>query len=696
MDISAAIKRLGQGMNLRIAIDTGGTFTDVVAINEATGAQHAIKTPSTPSDPSVGLLTGLRKAAEAAGGGPADVSHVLHGSTTATNAVLEHKFEGLGLLVTKGFRHIIEIARQSVPDGYGNSFFWVKPPRLVPLHLVREVAGRLNFEGNELTPLDEAGVVTAVEELVADGVTRLAVCLIHSYADASHEQRVGEIIAEHFPQLFVSLSSVVLPEYREYERAMTTLIDVMVKPYCKTYLNHAAAEIQREAGEIPFLIMQSNGGVVSNRAAGEKPVTMLLSGPAAGVLGAAFMSDLAGFKDILTLDVGGTSTDVSLVENLEPQLTSNSLVENYPVKTPMLDIATVASGGGSLAWVDDYGALKVGPKSAGAEPGPICYDRGGTQPTVTDAALVLGRLPQALVGGEIALDSDAAKRAFALLGERFDMSAEEAAAGVMEIAAANQVHGIRQVSVMKGREPGLYALVAFGGAGGLFAAEVADFLNIRTVLSPPNPGNLSAFGLHVSDIKRDYIRTLVRQQSHADNAEIDAAWSALEAQGRREIAAEGVAEDAIQVSHSADMRYVGEGHEVLVTVPAELSSDAAVAHLWAEFHRVHKRTFGFAYEGSQDVELVNLRIQAIGLIHRPSVSPPEQHAGAPAAASNRPVYWRGQGWAGCDIFRRETLSSGRVLNGPLIIEEYGSTVVVPEGWRVGADAHGNLLLEKLT
>lgn len=683
-------------MNLRIAIDTGGTFTDVVAINEATGTQHAIKTPSTPTDPSVGLLNGLRKAAEAAGCGPGDVTHVLHGSTTATNAVLEHKFEGLGLLVTKGFRHIIEIARQSVPDGYGNSFFWVKPPRLVPLHLVREVSGRLDFEGNELTPLDEVGVVTAVEELVADGVTRLGVCLIHSYADVRHEQRVGEIISEHFPQLFVSLSSVVLPEYREYERAMTTLIDVMVKPYCKTYLNHAAAEIQREAGEIPFLIMQSNGGVVSNHTAGEKPVTMLLSGPAAGVLGAAFMSGLAGFNDILTLDVGGTSTDVSLVQNLEPQLTSNSLVENYPVKTPMLDIATVASGGGSLAWVDDYGALKVGPKSAGAEPGPICYGRGGTQPTVTDAALVLGRLPQALVGGEIVLDGDAAKRAFTLFGEGFDMSAEEAAAGVMEIAAANQVHGIRQVSVMKGREPGLYALVAFGGAGGLFAAEVADFLNIRTVLSPPNPGNLSAFGLHVSDIKRDYIRTLVRQQSNADSAEIITAWSALEVQGRREIAAEGVAEDAIQVIHSADMRYVGEGHEVPVTVPAELSDDVAVAHLWAEFHHVHKRTFGFAYEGTQDVELVNLRIQAIGRIHRPSVSPPEHHTGVPVAAARRPVYWRGKGWVECDIFHRDTFSSGQELKGPLIVEEYGSTVVVPESWRVGADTHGNLFLEKLT
>jgi len=276
------------------------------------------------------------------------------------------------------------------------------------------------------------------------------------------------------------------------------------------------------------------------------------------------------------------------------------------------------------------------------------------------------------------------------------MSAEEAAAGVMEIAAANQVNGIRQVSVVKGRDPSLYALVAFGGAGGLFAADVADFLNIRNILSPPNPGNLSAFGLHVSDIKRDYIRTLVRQQSAADSAEIEDAWQALEAQGRREIAAEGVAEEAIQTTRSADMRYVGEGHEVSVTVPADLSGDAAVTHLWSEFHRVHMRTFGFAYEQSQDVEMVNLRIQAIGRVHRPTVPAPDRDGQAPKPAATRPVYWRGQGWAECDIFRRESLAPGHLLNGPLIIEEYGSTVVVPEGWRVAADAHGNLKLEKLT
>ena len=681
-------------MGLRIAIDTGGTFTDVVAIDEASGAQWAVKTPSTPGDPSQGLLNGIRKVCQAAGRDTTSVAAVLHGTTTATNAVLEHKFEGLGLLVTQGFRHLIEIARQSVPDGYGNSYFWVKPPRLVPLHLVREVPERLDHRGGVLSALDEVGTLRAIDELIAKGVTRIGVCLLHAYANDTHEKRVGELIAKRHPDVFVSLSSIVLPEYREYERAMTTLLDVMVKPYCKTYLSRAENEIRLSARDSRFLIMQSNGGVVTARTAGDKPVTMLLSGPAAGVLGASFMADYAGLRNILTIDVGGTSTDVSLVEDLKPQLTSYALIEHYPVKTPMLDIATVGTGGGSLAWIDPYGNLKVGPKSAGADPGPICYGKGGKEPTVTDAALVLGRLPAALVGGEIALDKASAKRAYDKLGEHFGMSAEEAAAGVLEIAAANQVNGIRRVTVMKGRDPGLYNLVAFGGAGGLFACEVADFLGIAGVLSPPNPGNLSAFGLHVSDVKRDYIRTLVRQQSGADHQEIESAWRELEARGRSEISAEGVPANDIALIRSADMRYVGEGHEVPVPVPEGVVGDAAVAHLWRAFHQVHQQTFGFAYEGQQDVELVNLRIQAIGKVHRPLAQKVERDKGKPMAEGTRPVYWRGQGWRDCPIYRRERLPIDGRLDGPAIVEEYGSTVVVPEGWFLTVDAYGNLLMRR--
>ena len=681
-------------MGLRIAIDTGGTFTDIVAIDEDTGDITATKTPSTPEDPSIGLVEGVRKVLKAGGGETTDVRMLLHGSTVATNAVLEHKFDGLGLLVTKGFRHLIEIARQSVPDGYGNSFFWVKPRRLVPLHLVREVPGRLRFDGSELEPLDEDAVISAVQELVEDGVRCVAVCLIHAYANDAHEKRVGALIAERFPDVFVSLSSVVLPEYREYERAMTTLIDVLVKPYCRTYLQRAADKIRSTSGDIPFLIMQSNGGIVKHSTAGERPVTMLLSGPAAGVLGSVHTAQLAGYRDILTIDVGGTSTDVSIIENHQPRYTSTSMVESYPVKTPMLDIVTVGSGGGSIVWTDSYGQLKMGPQSAGANPGPICYGKGGTKPTVTDAAVALGRLPPALVGGEIALDAAAARRAFVALGQELGLDPDELAAGALEIAAANQVFGIRQVTTVRGREPGDYAMVAFGGAGGLFATEVADFLGIGTVISPPDPGNLCAFGLHVCDVSRDYIRTLVRRQSAADADEILAAWGELERLGYADIQAEGIAKDAIAIQFVADVRYFGEGHEVHVEIPQGLSGAAMLDFMWEEFHNVHDSTFGFNYRGQQDVELVNLRVRAVGRQSRPQIKPIENTHSEAASFGTRKVYWRVTGWIDVPLFRRSELALDQHISGPAVVEEYGSTIVMPPGWSLRTDRYRNLVLVK--
>ncbi len=474
---------------------------------------------------------------------------------------------------------------------------------------------------------------------------------------------------------------------------MTTLIDVLVKPYCQTYLKRAGDEVRSKAGDIPFLIMQSNGGVVKHETAGNKPVTMLLSGPAAGVLGAVHMARMAGYKDILTLDVGGTSTDVSLVTDLTPQFTSASMIENYPVKTPMLDIVTVGTGGGSLAWTDDYGGLKVGPRSAGADPGPICYRRGGSQPTTTDAAVSLGRLPGTLVGGEIDLDVGAARAAFDVLGHDYEMSAEAIADGVLEIAVVNMVHGIRQVTTTRGRDPGKYTLVAFGGAGALFATEVADFLGIQSILVPPNPGNLSAYGLHICDVKQDYIRTLVRQQSTAVAEEIDHHWRELEEVGRSEILSEGVEADDIAIIRSADMRYVGEGHEVNVAIPDDLGGLAAIERMWSNFHGVHRDTFGYDYAGEQDVELVNLRVQAVGKANRPPV---REHDGAVEglAATTRPVYWRDGGWIECPIHRRASLAAGRSLVGPAIFEEYGSTVVVPASWKITCGNYGNLILEK--
>lgn len=683
-------------MALRVSVDTGGTFTDVIAIDEAGGRTYATKTPSTPQDPSVALQAGIAKILRNAGRSSNEVKMVVHGTTTATNAVVEHEFEGIGLLVTRGFRHIIEIARQSVPDGYGNSFFWVKPPRLVPLHLVEEVGGRLDFIGSELEALDERSVHDALARLQARGVDRVGVCLLHSYASNGHERRVAEIASEHFPDLTVSLSSTVLPEYREYERAMTTLLDVMVKPYCARYLREAERRIHEDQSDCAFLIMQSNGGVVTARRAAERPVTMLFSGPAAGVLGAIHMAGLSGIFDILTFDVGGTSTDVCVVRGGLPVLSSETVIEGYPVKVPIIDMATVGTGGGSIAWVDSQGSLKVGPRSAGADPGPISYGRGGTEPTVTDAALVLGRLPAALIGGELALRHDLAYAAFEELGERLGLATEEAAAGVLEIAAANQVHGIRRVTVHKGIDPSTYCLVSFGGAGGMLATDVAEFLGSRRILSPPNPGNLSALGLQVSDIRRDLVRTFVRRESTADPKEIIAAWSDLEATGHEELRAEGVAERDMATALAADLRYSGQSYEVRVLMDEELSITESAEAMWDLFHAAHDREFGYSYRGEQEVELVNLRVQAVGRIARPSIElvEPAEPGALDGKRRVRQVYWRRDGWTECAVVDRASLRPGVEVTGPTIIEEYGSTVVLPRQWRARCDDAYNLLLER--
>ena len=681
-------------MKIRVAIDTGGTFTDVVAINEETGNTVAIKTPSTPKDPSQGLLNGIDKIFSKNNDNLNDMNMLLHGSTVATNAVLEHKFSGLGLLVTNGFRDMIEIARQSVPDGYGNSFFWVKPPRLVPLHLVREIKGRLRFDGSEIEPIDPDFALNSISELVNEGVNCIGVCLLHSYANSKHEKFIGELIKKHFPNIFFSLSSVVLPEYREYERAMTTLIDVLVKPYCETYLGNAAKKLYYDGIKFPFLIMQSNGGVVRHSTASEKPVTMLLSGPAAGVLGAVHMSKLAGFDKILTSDVGGTSTDISIVENQVPLYTSETMVENYPVKTPMLDIVTVGSGGGSIAWTDDYGNMKVGPQSAGADPGPVCYSKGGDKPTVTDAAVVLGRLPKSLIGGELELNEEKAKEIYKVFGNEHGMKPEEAAAGVLELAAINQVFGIRKVTTTRGRDPSNYAMVAFGGAGGLFATEVAEFLEITTIITPPDPGNLCALGLHVSDVKRDYIQTIVRSQSNYDQEEIIKIWTKLRDQGIKDIIEEGILRKNINIEYVADIRYFGEGHEVQVNIPQGLTIDKAINFMWQQFHQEHDKSFGFHYEGKQDVELVNLRVRAVGIQNRPKIKTVKRQQKDTKPKFSRDVFWKDFGWISSSVFDRNDLAIGQIIKGPAIVEEYGSTTVVPKNWSCIVDEYKNIILKK--
>ncbi|HYY80209.1 MAG TPA: hydantoinase/oxoprolinase family protein, partial [Actinomycetes bacterium] len=494
---------------VRVGVDTGGTFTDVVAFDEGSGELAATKTPSTPDDPARGFMEGVRKVLDQLGAGAGDLAAVCHGTTVATNQLLQGDLDPLGLVTTEGFEFLLEIARQSVPDGYGNSYFWVKPPRIVPADLVRTVGGRLDHRGRELRPFDEQQARAAARFLRDRGVVAVGVCFLHAYANPAHERRMRAVLAREHPQAVVSLSSEVLREYREYERAMTTLVDAAVKPRVGRYV----ATIRRRLDALapgrglPFYVMKSNGGVLSAEEVARQPISTVLSGPAAGALGAALVARAAGFDRVLTLDGGGTSTDVSVVLHGEPTLTTEGSVGGYPSKVPMVDVVTVGAGGGSVAWLSREGTLKVGPRSAGADPGPLCYRKGGTEPAVTDAHVVLGRIPPHLLGGELPLDADAAREGLAALGAKLGLGLEATAAGVLEISAWNQANALRQVTVRRGLDVREFVLTTFGGSGSLLACRLLELLGLRVAVVPRDPGNLSAFGLLTVDVKNDYVQT---------------------------------------------------------------------------------------------------------------------------------------------------------------------------------------------
>jgi N-methylhydantoinase A len=683
---------------LRIGIDTGGTFTDVVAIDEATGEIATTKTPSTPRDPSIGVLDGIRKILRVVGGGA--VSAVSHGTTVATNALLQERFPGLGLVTTEGFRHVLEIARQAVPRGYGNSYFWVKPDRIVPLHLVREVPERLDFRGEVLRPFDEDAAAAVARWFRDKGIDSIGVSFIHAYANPEHERRMRDVLVREHPAAHVSISSEVLPEYREYERTVTTLVDAFVKSGVADYVGAIESRLDKELGTgVPFYVMKSNGGVISAREVARQPISTILSGPAAGALGASLLAQAAGFDRVLTADAGGTSTDVCLVEHGAPALTTDGAVGRFPVKVPMIDIVTVGAGGGSVAWIAADGGLKVGPRSAGADPGPLCYGRGGVEPTVTDAHLVLGRIPPRLLGGEIPLARELAHEGIAALGAGLGLDAARAAEGILEIAAWNQANAIQQVSVKRGLDPRDYTLVAFGGSGPLLAGRLVDLLQLRAALIPPSPGNVSAFGLLVVDLKNDYVQTFVQRHERLDLASVNAHLGRLEALARATLRGEGFADHEIRVARSADLRYFGQAWEVPVELPPG-AIDAQRAEVTAErFHDAHAQRYGYSYRGAaagrQVIEWVNLRVTGLGPIARPKLRELTPGDGRPdrAVTGTRAVVFDARP-LDARVYDRERLAPGDAARGPAVVEEYGATTVVYPGQRVEVDRFGNLILTR--
>jgi N-methylhydantoinase A len=663
---------------VRVGIDTGGTFTDLVLL-EDDGAARRLKLPSTPADPARALVEGMSQALSLARTGGMVVS-VAHGTTVATNAMLEERFQSLALITTRGFRHVLEIARQSVPSGYGNSYFWVKPERIVPLERVREVTERLDHRGQVVTPLDEEDAHACARSLREAGVEVVGVCLLHSYANPAHELRMREILLEEYPDLIVSVSCEVWPEYREYERTVTTLVDAFVKPHVAGYLGRAEERLREVAPGAPLLIMKSNGGVMPAAAVARRPISTALSGPAAGALGASWLAQQAGFERVITIDTGGTSTDVCLVEGAEPHLTREGRVGGFPVRMPMIDIVSVGTGGGSIAWVGPEGGLRVGPRSAGAVPGPMAYGRGGDQPTVTDAALHLGQLPGELAGGAVRLQPELSGQGLRRIAHALGISPEAAAHGILELSAHNQANAVRQLTVKRGVDPAGDALVAFGGAGPLQACDIAVILGLETVLVPPSPGNVSAFGLLAVDLKDDYVATLVRRHDEVDPEEVSGTFAGLEEEAAASLHAQGVPEDRVRLLRSVDARYLGEAHEIAIAAGDPFDPERAAE----AFHEAHERIYGYAYRHAEVVEFVNWKVTGVGLIERPTLRAPAP-AGRVRGAPPRPERGR---------YRRDDLPAGFRGKGPAVIDEYGSTTVVNGSFDFEVDGLGNLVLRR--
>ncbi|HET7066470.1 MAG TPA: hydantoinase/oxoprolinase family protein [Nocardioides sp.] len=690
----------GRARRIRVGIDTGGTFTDVVALDEVSGRLVTTKTPSTPANPADGFLAGIEKVLELLEGATGDdVSAVSHGTTVATNQLLEGKVDRLGFITTEGYDAMLEIARQSVPDGYGNSYFWVKPPRIVPRDLVRSVGGRLDFTGAEVRPFDEDGAREAARWFRERRVDTLGICFLHAYADSGHEERMREILAEEHPDAVVSISSEVLREYREYERAMTTLVDAAVKPRLSSYVSNIGERLTDYVGgrSVPFYVMKSNGGVLSAEEVVHQPITTVLSGPAAGALGAALIAQVAGFERVLTCDGGGTSTDVSVVVDGEPTLTTEGSVGAFPSKIPMIDVVTVGAGGGSIAWLSPEGALKVGPQSAGADPGPLCYAKGGAAVTITDAHVVLGRIPPHLLGGEIALDVEVARRGVEDLAGELGLSPEAAAVGVLEISAWNQANALRQVTVKRGLDVREFTLATFGGSGSLLLCRLMDILGVTTVLVPPDPGNVSAFGLLTVDVKNDYVQTQVALDDAVDVGALAAAYDALTGQARGALTREGFAEGDHVFARTADLRYFGQAFEVRVPVPEGVLDRTVLDDVVAAFHAEHRGLYGYDFAGdpSQQVEWVNFRVSGIGPIRRPEIRPAPSVESAPVERRSRPVCFDAdEGYVDTRVVWRADLAVGTTLAGPVVVEEYGSTVPVHPGFSATVDDFGNLLVRR--
>jgi N-methylhydantoinase A len=674
-----------------IGIDTGGTFTDIVLVDTESGEYGYHKLPTTTSEPSKAILDGVREIIEQTGKQPKDVGFLVLGTTLATNAVLEGKTSPTGMLTTTGFRDVLELARQRRPHYFNLDILKPQPPVRRDCRL--EVGGRIAADGTEVAPLDEAAVRQALEVLRGKGVEAVAICLLHAYANPAHEQRAEAIAREMLPGVYVCSSAGVLNEFREFERFATAAVNASLMPVMDRYLQRFEDGIGSQG--IPCLprVMQSNGGAVSTGAVRRMPVNTFFSGPAGGVTGAVGVGEQLGIGDLITFDMGGTSTDVCLIKGGVPANKNERQMGGFPVRTRTLDIHTIGAGGGSIAWVDAGGLLKVGPQSAGARPGPAAYGFGGTHPTVTDANVVLGRLnPRAILGGRMPMHPESALHVFgAELVKPLQREPVDLAAGILEIVNVNMIGALRVISVEQGEDPRDFTLLAFGGAGPLHAAEVAQNMGIRRVLVPPRPGLLCAVGQLHADVRGDFSLTRLLRSDAVNLPTLNASLQDLMRQGDQWLKAEAVDTGGVERQWSAEMRYVGQNGELSLRLPGCMLQAGDIAQLARAFDQRHKVMYGYDIAGNA-VEIVTLRLIARAV----RTSPPAEQAelvGTPLEDSlleRRPVWFADTGFVDCPVYDRTRLPVGTTFDGPAIVEQMDTTTVVPPGARVAHDRFGYL------
>jgi N-methylhydantoinase A len=678
----------------RVTVDTGGTFSDFVYLNEETGEVSISKVPSTPDDPSRAILHGIEMLL-AKGVKADDISYFCHGTTVGTNALLEGKGVPTGLLVTEGFRAIYPVGEQARP--YGPAIFDVmfdKPSLLVSPSATGEVKERVDFRGTVLRELDEAALRQTLRGLKDQNIKSIAVCLLFSFLHPQHEQRVAEIIREEMPGCAISLSSEILPQIREYYRLSTTVINAYLQPI----LAHYIAQLEQRLNGAGIhtkqkYIMQSNGGMSTFDAAAQKAVTTVLSGPAGGVTAGAYACRMTGMQNIITFDMGGTSCDVALIKDGEPALSSRGKVEGRDIAVPMMDINTVSAGGGTISKVDRFGALEVGPESAGAVPGPACYSRGGTAPAITDCNLALGYLSEDnFLGGKMRLDSDAARKAVESVARPLKMSMEDTAEGIIRIIDVKMAEAIKAISTMRGHDLRDFMLLAFGGAGPVHACRIARDLGMAGVIVPLYPGVYSAIGLVMSDVKHDYIQSRMTPLAEIAPKDLSGMFDQLASQALNDLRADGFTADTIKIQRSLDMRYAGQGYEITIPCEPEMITAEGLKVLRKSFDEVHRGMFGHMAP-DEPVEIVSYRVRGVGMV--PPVEMPRfERAGTTlkdALRETRKVRFDGK-TVDCPIYQREKLDVGLTFSGPAVLDQFDCTTVIVPGQTVRVDEWKNLIV----